>query len=159
MLLLPWCRKQGLLCPSATTIGRLISDAPDRMRCSLQRLDRKGQANPLRRKPPRPRLNSKAGARHVGHCVAFDTIIRFIEGSRRYIPTATDHSSHFAFAAAVPRGNSAQAARFVALVQTVLPGKIEQVSTDNSSEFQGAFNQYLRQRKIRHCYTYPGAPR
>ncbi len=59
------------------------------------------------------------------------------------------------FASVVPRGNSAQAARFAALVQTILPGKIEQVLTANGSEFQGAFDQYLRQRKIRHCYTYP----
>ncbi len=68
-----------------------------------QRLDRKGQAKPLRRKPPRPRLDRKAGAKHVGHYVAFDTIIRFIEGSRRYIPTATDHSSRFAFVGSASR--------------------------------------------------------
>jgi len=49
VLLEPWCEKQGIRCPSVSTIGRIISRAPDKMRITPQRLDPKGRVKPVRK--------------------------------------------------------------------------------------------------------------
>jgi len=85
--------------------------------------------------------------------------VRFAYGCRRYIFTATDHASRFAFAVAVPRANSANAARFAGLVQSVFPAPIQQVLTDNGSEFAGTFDDFAREQGWRHCHTYPKCPK
>ena len=103
--------------------------------------------------PPRQRLGKGFCADYPGHCVAFDTVVRFIGRTRRYLLTATDHASRFAVAIAVPRHDSHHAARFAALVQTLFPGRIRQILTDNASEFQGAFAAYARTQGWRHCHT------
>ena len=43
--------------------------------------------------------------------VAFDTVVRFIGRTRRYLLTTTDHASRFALAIAVSRHDSQHAAR------------------------------------------------
>ena len=98
-------------------------------------------------------------ADYPGHCVAFDTVVRFIGRTRRYLLTATDHASRFALAIAVQRHDSHHAARFAELVKTMFPGHIEQILTDNGSEFQGAFADYAKTQRWRHCHTYPRSPK
>lgn len=159
VLMEPWCTEHGLVCPSVRTIARLIADAPDKMRVTPQRLDPKGRVKTRQKSRPKPRLGRNLRTTIVGECVAFDTIVRFAYGCRRYIFTATDHASRFAFAVAVPRANSANAARFAGLVQSVFPAPIQQVLTDNGSEFAGAFDDFAREQGWRHCYTYPKCPK
>ena len=95
----------------------------------------------------------------------FDTVVRFIGRTRRYLLTATDHAGRFAVAIAVPRHDSHHAARFAALVQTLFPGRIRQILTDNrlpmyyGSEFQGAFAACARAQGWRHCHTWPRSPK
>ncbi|MGY0400014.1 MAG: helix-turn-helix domain-containing protein [Ostreibacterium sp.] len=43
VLLAPFCQSLEVACPSASTIGRLIAKAPDKMRHSPMRLDAKGK--------------------------------------------------------------------------------------------------------------------
>ena len=38
-LLAPWCAEQGITLPSVSTIGRIIAEAPDKMRLVPKRLD------------------------------------------------------------------------------------------------------------------------
>ena len=40
-------------------------------------------------------------------------------------------------------------------VAQVFPGRITTVLTDNGSEFRDAFDQWLSERDIQHCWTYP----
>ncbi|MFZ5615064.1 MAG: hypothetical protein ACOY4L_09590, partial [Pseudomonadota bacterium] len=54
VLLSPWCQQHGVPLPSASTIGRLIARAPDKMRHAPVRLDAKGRPKPARR-PAKPR--------------------------------------------------------------------------------------------------------
>jgi len=153
-----WCAARQMPLPSARTIGRLIADAPDKMRFAPERLTPKGKTQPRRKAAPklrRPNLNAAT----PGECVAFDTIVLFVFGLRRYILTATDHHSRFAFAIAVPRANSKNAAQFAALVQAVFPAPIRQILTDNGSEFAGAFDDFAKQQGWRHNYTYPKCPK
>ncbi len=152
-------RAPRLVCPSASTIGRLIADTPDRMRLVPTRLTPKGKIKPLRRQRFKQWLGNGFCADYPRHCVAFDTVVRFVGRTRRYLLTATDHASRFALAIAVQRHDSHHAARFAELVQTVFPGRIEQILTDNGCGFQGAFADYARAQRWRHCHTYPRSPK
>ncbi len=51
ILLKPWCQAQQVLCPSESTMGRLIADAPDRMRVSPPALTPGGKPKRYRRTP------------------------------------------------------------------------------------------------------------
>ena len=154
----PWCSRQRLACPRPRTIARLIADADDNMRVVPLRLDPKGRTKPIK-KSRRQRLGRNLRTQLPGQCVAFDTIVRFVGSTRRYIFTAIDHASRFSFALAVPRANSRNAAHFAQLVQSVFPATIHQVLTDNGSEFLGQFDQYAKQQGWRHCHTYPRCPK
>ena len=96
LLLLPFAAAQQLPCPSARTIGRLIADAPDRMRTRPYCYGAPGKAKPIRR--PRLRKPKHFHAERPGHCVALDSIELRAENERRYIITCTDLHSHFAWA-------------------------------------------------------------
>ena len=159
ILLQPACIQHSWVCPSVRTIGRLIADETDKMRLVPVRLSAKGQVKPRRRSCPKQRLGKGFCADYPGHCVAFDTVVRFIGRTRRYLLTATDHASRFAVAIAVPRHDSRHAARFASLVKALFPGRIKQILTDNGSEFQGAFATYARAQGWRHCHTYPRSPK
>ncbi len=75
---------------AAAATTRALSE---RMRITPQRLDRNGRSKP---RTPRTRLGRNLRMREVGQCVAFDTIVRFINTTRRCLFTATDHASEFA---------------------------------------------------------------
>src|SRR5271156_2301018 len=122
LLLKPFVHTQELPCPSPRTIGRLIADAPDKMRSRPHRV----------------------GA--PGHCVALDSIELRTDGLRRYVITCTDLHSHFAWAWATRSHASAAAAQFLRLIQAVFPFAIETVLTDNGSEFQRHFSTALAER-------------
>ena len=85
VLLTPWCAKRGMRCPSVRTIGRLIADAPDKMRKVALRLDRRGRRKEFKRRR-RQRLGKGFHARYVGHCVAMDTIVRLIHNKGKGTP-------------------------------------------------------------------------
>ncbi len=69
------------------------------MRGTPLRLDPKGRSRSLKRKF-RPRLGCNLRTAIPGHCVAFDTVLHFINGCRQSIFTSTDHASRFRFALA-----------------------------------------------------------
>ena len=56
-----------------------------------------------------------------------------------------------------PRQRARRALRGVG--QNRVSGRIEQILTDNGSEFQGAFADYARAQRWRHCHTYPRSPK
>ena len=102
-------------------------------------------------------------ATHPGHCVALDTVERFVEGNRRYIITFTDLASRFSLAWAT-RSHASQAAKdFFNLATFLFPFPLQYVLTDNSSEFMKHFpvcrrtgrDEQLRARHLTHWHTYP----
>jgi transposase InsO family protein len=157
-LLKPWCMKHSVECPSARTIGRLIADAPDKMRHAPQRIGYDGR-------PKRPRSAAKArkpkgfSAVFPGHCVALDTIERHRDGLTRYLITLTDTHSRFAFALASTRRNSQVAQATLQLAQTVFPVPCTAILTDNGGEFAKHFADHVRESKITHWHTYPRTPK
>ena len=157
LLLQPFAAAQQLPCPSARTIGRLIADAPDKMRCSPRTFGGPGKPKPVR--APRLRKPKHFQATRPGHCVALDSIELRAQKDRRYVITCTDLHSHFAWAWATRSHASAAAAHFFRLIQAVFPFAIEAVLTDNGSEFQCHFATALADHLSTHWHTYPKTPR
>lgn len=157
VLLTPFCANHKLPCPSSRTIGRLMADAPDKMRHAPIRLSPSGKPKAPRSKRPRKPKGFKPG--FPGHCVALDTIERHRDGLRRYLVTVTDIHSRFAFALASPTRNSRVASTVWQLATTMFPGPMTIALTDNGGEFAKDFSVLMANQKIPHWHTYPRTPK
>ncbi len=166
-LLKGFCVTWRLPCPSESTLGRLIADAPDHLRHTPSRLGPQGERRHVR---SRPKARKPQGfiPQWPGHLIALDTVERLREGCRRYVLTLTDVHSRIGLAVGT-RSHSARAARdFFGLVQHVFPTPITILLvwwiyscelSDNGSEFEGAFADTLKAGGIVHWYTYPKTPK
>jgi transposase InsO family protein len=157
-LLVPWCDGRRLPCPSVATIGRLIADAPDKMRTFPVKVRHSGELV-SRKRPKKDRKPKHFRATHPGHCVAFDTVERIIDGCRRYVITATDCYSRFSLAVATASHASAAATEFFTAIRACFPYRIEYVLTDNGSEFMKHFDIELRRLHQTHWHTFPRTPK
>ena len=145
---------------SASTVGRMLCDLkqqgmlPDPVRLSLY-----GTTGRLiERKPKvyRKKLRSKG---HEGALVKADTIVRFTNGVKRYILTAIDLESEFAFAYAYTSHASLHAADFMRTFKHVAPLSLTHVQTDNGSEFADHFQSFCDDADIVHFHAYPRSPK
>ena len=157
VLLQPFCEQRLLRCPASKTIGRIIADAPNKMRRHPQKVGHDGKRKV--KKPNRLRKPKKFVATHPGHCGAFDSIEKHLSGSRRYIITFVDVYSRFSLAYATTSHASAAAAEFFYLVQQLFPYKLEYILTDNGSEFMKHFDAAIRDHHKTHWHTYPKTPK
>ena len=156
-------RACGLPPLSVSTIGRLISDAPDGMRASPRiDLDRRGRVKP--RKPRRNherRLPKRMSVRNPGDLVALDTVeIRPVGGGARlFLFTAVDHHSRLAFAMAFPKRNAQCAAEFLRRLLLVLPVPVLALLSDNGAEFQADFDRLADRLGLRRFFIFPSCPK
>jgi len=88
-----------------------------------------------------------------------DTIIRFIDGTKRYILTAIDVERKFAFAGAYTSHSSKSAADFLRRVIEVCPFEIEELQTDNGSEFAKHFEDACAALGLTHFNTHVRSPK
>lgn len=88
-----------------------------------------------------------------------DTIIRFIDGTKRYILTAIDVQKKFAFAGAYTSHSSSSAADFLQKVIEVCPFSIEELQTDNGSEFAKNFEGACIILGLTHFNTHVRSPK
>jgi transposase InsO family protein len=158
VLLKPWCAQHQLACPSESTIGRLIQEAPDKMRVSPPLLTAKGKPKAYKRKPVSRRPKGYKASR-IGECVGLDAIERRMGTMKMYILTYIDEVSDYALAMAVPCLTSQAAKQFFEKCFRLTPFHVEQVITDNGSEFKGEFDRLLRDAQITHLWTYPSTPK
>ena len=91
--------------------------------------------------------------------IEVDTIVRFIDGTKRYIITAIDVQKKFAFAAAYANHSSASASDFLLKLKEVLPYPLTEVQTDNGSEFAMLFDDACEKLNIIHYHTYARCPK
>jgi hypothetical protein len=153
-----FCMQKNLPCPSIRTIGRIIADAPDKMRTIPIKISPKGKRIAIK-KSLRLHKPKDFTATFPGHCVAFDTIEKFINGNRRYVITCIDLYSRFAFAWATTSHASEAARKFFLLLITVFPYKISFILTDGGSEFKKNFSEELKKQYYIHWHTYPRTPK
>ena len=98
-----------------------------------------------------------------GHQVQID--VKFIEplpGARKqrfYQYTAIDDCTRLRVLRIYPKNNQATAIQFLDHVLEKLPFRVEQIQTDNGSEFGSQFHWTVLDRGIRHVYIKPATPR
>jgi transposase InsO family protein len=148
---------------SESTVGRIIRDLKERGR--LPRATRVGingrtgklqfrEARPVRKKTRRKGFYPSK----PGELVEIDTVDIFVDGLKRYLLTAIDLSTRFAFAYTYKSSSSACARDFLAKLGDVTPFKITRVQTDNGHEFLRHFVQACREEHLVHYFNYPRHP-
>jgi len=150
-----FCLKNNLLIYSESKIGRIIKEKKiyhHRQKVSHFGKVKQGNKQKKKRKP------NKFTANIPGDLVEVDTIVKFIWGVKRYIITAVDIKTRYAFAYAYKRHDSHSARDFFQKLEEVFPYKIKAVQTDNGSEFHKYFRNYLQINNITHYWNYPGRP-
>jgi len=95
----------------------------------------------------------------TGFLVCVDTVIRYVNGQRRYILTAIDRYSKLSFARMYTTHSSKNAADFLHRLHYLLDGKIENIQTDNGSEFKKCFDQALTRLEIPHYHSRVKTPK
>lgn len=88
-----------------------------------------------------------------------DTIVRHIDGTKRYILTAIDIERRFAYARVYTNHSSGTARDFLLQLALVAPFPLTEIQTDNGSEFAGYFHQACDSLGITHYHTYPRSPK
>ena len=144
---------------SASTVGRMLHDLkrkgvlPHPVSLSLN-----GKTGKLIERKPGKQMKKLRSAGWQGGLVKADTIVRFRNGVKRYIVTAIDLESEFAFAYGYASHASKAAADFMGLFKNVAPLSLEAVQTDNGSEFALHFEGYVDRESILHFHAYPRSP-
>jgi len=144
---------------SVSTVGRIISDlkkkgllqSPVKLSYYARTgrfIERKARKTKKIRRP-----------KEYTECLEVDTIIRFVDGIKRYILTAVDTKKKFAFAFAYSNHSSKSAADFLLKLKEVAPFEITALQTDNGSEFMDYFKQACIDLNITQFHIYPRSPR
>lgn len=88
-----------------------------------------------------------------GFLFRIDSVVRYWFGTKRYILTAIDNASRFAFARMYTSHSSRAAADFLCRLHLLVNGKIENVQTDNGSEFHGEFEEACKKLEVEHYWS------
>ena len=96
---------------------------------------------------------------HGYRVLEVDTIVRFIDGTKRYVLTGIDTEKRTAFAAAYTNHGSKSASDFLEKTRMVLPDCPDSLQTDNGSEFALHFSQAVKEQRLTHFHTYPRSPK
>lgn len=153
-------KEDGIGTQSSSTVGRMIGDLKHQGKLrDPKKFSLSGKTGKMiERKPKqyRPKLRSKG---HTGALAKADSIIRFTNGIKRYILTAIDLETEFAFAYAYTSHSSKTAAGFMKTFKNVAPLSLTHVQTDNGSEFKDHFELFCGKEGITHFLSYPRSPK
>jgi transposase InsO family protein len=157
------CVRAGIKPISESTVGRIIHDL--KKKGSLpqnRRLRLNGMTGKLREIKSRQavRKTRRKGFHPAkpGDLVEMDTIAIFVDGIKRYIFTALDVTTRFAFAYAYKSNSSANGQDFLKKFTGVVPFTVRHIQTDNGSEFLKYFSQSCQDNKLEHFFNYPRHP-
>lgn len=156
LLLKAHCIKWGIKVPSVSTIGRILGDLREQGKLPVVEVNKTARRTKQKQKKLR-RKDHKAD--QPGRLVQLDTVEFFNQGVRRYIITAIDVHTRFAYAKAYSKASSASARDFFKEMERVFPFVITHIQTDNGSEFAKFFRAYIKDQDIVHFHTYPKCPR
>jgi transposase InsO family protein len=87
-----------------------------------------------------------------------DTVAIFTAGLKRYIFTALDVRTRFAFAYAYKANSSTNGSDFIGKFLKVAPFVTRRVQTDNGSEFAKHFEDFCSNHRLTHFLNYPRHP-
>jgi transposase InsO family protein len=94
-----------------------------------------------------------------GFLICLDAIEFRMYGIKRYVFTAIDYFSKVAFARMYKRASSYNAADFLNRLLYLIDGKVENIQTDNGSEFEKYFSLGLQKMKLDRYYNRPRTPK
>ena len=156
------CEKVGIKPPSESTVGRIIHDLKERGKLSRAvRVGINARTGKLHFREARPVKKTRRKGfypSNPGELVEIDTVAIFVAGLKRYLLTAIDLPTRFAFAYTYKSNSSASARDFLTKLTHVAPFKITRVQTDNGHEFQKHFAQACQEEKLLHYFNYPRYP-
>ncbi len=157
------CAREGIKRVSESTVGRIISDLKDKGRLPYSnKISIRGGSGTLLVKGQKPRKKKLRRKDYVprepGDLVQMDTVAIFTAGIKRYIFTALDVRTRFAFAYAYKAGSSANGSDFIGKFLEVAPFVIRRIQTDNGSEFAKHFDDFCSKRELTHFFNYPRHP-
>lgn len=95
----------------------------------------------------------------TGFLLHLDTIVLHLQGVKRYILTGIDHSSRLSYAWVYKNHTSSSARDLLLRLRYLLKGRIENLHTDNGSEFHKYFDQAARSLKLTHYWSRPRTPK
>ncbi len=95
----------------------------------------------------------------TGFLLHLDTIVLHLQGVKRYVITAIDDYSKITYARVYKSHTSIATVDFFKRLNYVLEGKIENVHTDNGSEFHKYFEKALKQLNLIHWWSRPRTPK
>jgi putative transposase len=157
------CLAQGMKPVSESTTGRIISDLkakhklPRSVRVSLI-----GGTGNLLIKDPKPQKKKLRRKGFVpvlpGDIVQMDTVSIFATGLKRYIFTAIDVRTRFAFAYTYKNNSSTNGDDFLGKFLKVAPFTVRRIQTDNGSEFAKHFDEKCQRNGLPHFFNYPKHP-
>jgi len=156
-LILDFCDYKGLTPPSISTIGRLIRDFGGLRRAPIRITGTGRIVKRNRQKVTRKPKDFKV--LYPGHCLALDTIEKQKNGHRMYILTIIDLFTRTTFAIGTKSHSSRTFAHFFHIIKDLFPYKINNILTDNGSEFKKYFHQLTKDNDITHFHSYPRTPK
>jgi transposase InsO family protein len=154
--LVPLLRRQGFKV-SVSYIDRCISDLKELGRLpkvvSLSFHAKTGTHHErTKTKVKKQRRSKKQG-------LEIDTIVRYLDGIKRYTLTAIDVRGRFAYARTYTNHSSDSARDFLKRLIQRAPFVITEIQTDNGSEFAHHFHEACLALGIIHYHTYPRSPK
>jgi transposase InsO family protein len=112
------------------------------------RINRKRQ-----RAVTKKRITELKQTKATGFLLCLDTMVKYWKSKKRYILTAIDKYSKISFARMYTAHSSYNARDFLNRLYYLLDGKIENIQTDNGSEFKKYFEKTCHQLKIPQYYS------
>ncbi len=95
----------------------------------------------------------------AGFLLCLDVIVIYWNGLKRHIFTAIDRCSKAAFARMYTNANSYNAQDFLYRLNYLLDNRIDNLQTDNGSEFEKFFSQACQKLQIERYYSRPRTPK
>ena len=109
----------------------------------------------------RKRITDLKKEKRTGFLICVDAVVIYWNNLKRYIFTAIDYYSKKAFARMYTTKSSKSAQDFLKRLYFLYQGRIENLQTDNGSEFQGYFERTIQQlpKRIRRYFSRPHTPK
>ena len=156
------CQKKDIPTVSESTVGRVIKDLkqqgklPQKKRYSLLAKSGKLVERPLKRQKKLRRGDYQP--LKAGDLVQLDAIHLFDGGVKRYILSAIDFATRFAFSLCYRSLSSLAAKDLLLKFLELAPFQVRSIQTDNGSEFADHFQQAGKELGLTHFYNYPRHP-
>lgn len=163
-LLDEYCESLNIICPSETTVGRILVDLKKRnliptgaqLRLSAQT----GRLIEKKFTPKKKKIRRNGYLPlNPGDLLQIDGVMTFVDGKRRYTFTAVDLISRWAFSKTYTTASSLNGADFLNSLIESAPFTISHIQTDNGSEFMKYFIQAATNANLIHFHNYVKQPK